>query len=137
VPVSVIGTFAVLYLLGFSINTLTLFGLVLAIGNCRSTTRSSWSRTLSAISPRTYAARGRAPGDEGSVRADHRDRAGALRGIRADAFLTASRDFLQTVSVTIAISTVISAINSLTLSPALAAKLLKSHERARRTCCRG
>src|SRR5258708_5716680 len=32
VPVSVIGTFAVLYLLGFSINTLTLFGLVLAIG---------------------------------------------------------------------------------------------------------
>jgi multidrug efflux pump len=32
VPVSVVGTFAVLYLLGFSINTLTLFGLVLAIG---------------------------------------------------------------------------------------------------------
>ena len=32
VPVSVVGTFAALYLLGFSINTLTLFGLVLAIG---------------------------------------------------------------------------------------------------------
>jgi Cation/multidrug efflux pump len=32
VPVSVVGTFAVLYLLGFSINTLSLFGLVLAIG---------------------------------------------------------------------------------------------------------
>src|SRR5690606_16331770 len=32
VPVSVVGTFAVLYLLGYSINTLTLFGLVLAIG---------------------------------------------------------------------------------------------------------
>jgi multidrug efflux pump len=32
VPVSIVGTFAVLYLLGFSINTLTLFGLVLAIG---------------------------------------------------------------------------------------------------------
>jgi len=48
VPVSVIGTFAVLNLLGFSINTLTLFGLVLAI-ELWSTTRSSWSRTLSAI----------------------------------------------------------------------------------------
>src|SRR5690606_19842411 len=32
VPVSIVGTFAALYLLGFSINTLTLFGLVLAIG---------------------------------------------------------------------------------------------------------
>jgi len=32
VPVSIVGTFAVLYVLGFSINTLTLFGLVLAIG---------------------------------------------------------------------------------------------------------
>jgi len=40
VPVSVIGTFAVLYLLGFSINTLTLFGLVLAM-ELWSTTRSS------------------------------------------------------------------------------------------------
>src|SRR5690606_30908709 len=32
VPVSIVGTFAVLHLLGFSINTLSLFGLVLAIG---------------------------------------------------------------------------------------------------------
>src|SRR5258708_24395524 len=32
VPVSIVGTFGALYLLGFSINTLTLFGLVLAIG---------------------------------------------------------------------------------------------------------
>ncbi len=49
VPVSVIGTFAVLHALGFSINTLSLFGLVLAMASWW-TTPSSWSKTSSGIS---------------------------------------------------------------------------------------
>jgi multidrug efflux pump len=47
IPVVLLGTFASLYALGFSINTMTLFGLVLASA-CWSTTRSSWSRMSSA-----------------------------------------------------------------------------------------
>jgi multidrug efflux pump len=53
VPVSIIGTFAVMYVFGFSINALSLFGLVLAIGSW-STTPSSWSKTWSAISRPVY-----------------------------------------------------------------------------------
>ncbi len=51
VPVSIVGTFAVMYVFGFSINALSLFGLVLAIGIVVDEPSSSW-RTSNAISPK-------------------------------------------------------------------------------------
>ena len=63
-----------------------------------------------------------------SLRADYRHCAGAVCGVRADGVsLRVTGQFYKQFAVTIAISTVISAINSLTLSPALAALLLKPH----------
>ena len=84
VPVSVVGTFAVLYLLGFSINTLTLFGLVLAIGivvDDAIVVVENVERNIE---------EGRTPLEAAhqamtrSIRADRRDRARAVRGVRAD-----------------------------------------------------
>ena len=84
VPVSVVGTFAALYLLGFSINTLTLFGLVLAIGivvDDAIVVVENVERNIE---------EGRTPLEaahqamQRGLRADRRDRAGAVRGIRAD-----------------------------------------------------
>ena len=84
VPVSIVGTFAALYLLGFSINTLTLFGLVLAIGIVVDDAIVVVENVERNIEDGATPAAGGAPGDEGGVRADHRDRAGAVRGVRAD-----------------------------------------------------
>ena len=84
VPVSIVGTFAALYLLGFSINTLTLFGLVLAIGIVVDDAIVVVENVERNIEEGATPLAGRAPGDEGSLRADHRDRAGAVRGVRAD-----------------------------------------------------
>ena len=84
VPVSIIGTFAVLLLLGFSINTLTLFGLVLAIGivvDDAIVVVENVERNIEAgLTPREATV----PGDARGVGPDHRDRAGAVRGVRAD-----------------------------------------------------
>ena len=61
-------------------------------------------------------------------RPDHRDHAGAVRGVRAGRVRQRpDGQFYRQFALTIAISTVISAFNSLTLSPALAAVLLKPH----------
>src|SRR6266404_778907 len=127
VPVSVVGTFAVLYVLGFSINTLTLFGLVLAIGivvDDAIVVVENVERNIE---------EGRSPLD-----AAHQAMTEVSGPIVAlvlcavfvpMAFLTGvTGTFYKQFAVTIAISTVISAINSLTLSPALAAKLLHSHD---------
>src|ERR1700751_342767 len=129
VPVSVVGTFAVLYLLGFSINTLSLFGLVLAIGivvDDAIVVVENVERNIE---------EGRTP-----LEAAHQamtEVSGPIIAIALVlcavfvpmAFLTGvTGTFYKQFAVTIAISTVISAINSLTLSPALAAKLLKSHD---------
>src|SRR6266436_1719429 len=129
VPVSVIGTFAVLYLLGFSINTLTLFGLVLAI-------RIVVDDAIVVVENiERNIAEGRTP-----LAAAHqamKEVSGPIIAIALVlcavfvpmAFLTGvTGTFYKQFAVTIAISTVISAINSLTLSPALAAKLLHSHD---------
>ena len=128
VPVSVVGTFAVLYLLGFSINTLTLFGLVLAIGivvDDAIVVVENVERNIE---------EGRTP-----LEAAHQamtEVSGPIVAIALVlcavfvpmAFLTGvTGQFYKQFAVTIAISTVISAINSLTLSPALAAKLLHAH----------
>jgi multidrug efflux pump len=138
VPVSAVGTFAALYLLGFSINTLTLFGLVLAIGivvDDAIVVVENIERNIE---------EGRTP-----LEAAHQ----AMKEVSAPivaitlvlcavfvpmAFLTGvTGQFYKQFAVTIAISTVISAINSLTLSPALAAKLLKGHDAPKDALSRG
>ncbi|HSD15802.1 MAG TPA: multidrug efflux RND transporter permease subunit [Thermomonas sp.] len=129
VPVSVVGTFAVLYLLGYSINTLTLFGLVLAIGIVVD------DAIVVVENVERHIEHGASP-----LEAAHlamREVSGPIIAIALVlcavfvpmAFLSGvTGQFYKQFAVTIAISTVISAINSLTLSPALAALLLKPRD---------
>ncbi|MBN9487917.1 MAG: multidrug efflux RND transporter permease subunit [Alphaproteobacteria bacterium] len=138
VPVSVVGTFAVLYLLGFSINTLSLFGLVLAIGivvDDAIVVVENVERNIE---------EGRTPLD--AAHQAMREVSGPIVAIALVlcavfvpmAFLTGvTGQFYKQFAVTIAISTVISAINSLTLSPAIAAKLLRSHSAPKDILSRG
>ena len=129
VPVSVVGTFSVLYLLGFSLNTLSLFGLVLAIGivvDDAIVVVENVERNIEmGLSPRAAAHQAM------------REVSGPIIAIALVlcavfvpmAFLSGvTGQFYKQFATTIAISTVISAINSLTLSPALAAMLLKGHD---------
>jgi multidrug efflux pump len=129
VPVSIVGTFGVLYLLGFSINTLTLFGLVLAIGivvdDAIVVVENVERNIEEGLSP-LAAAHQAMKEVSGPIVAI----ALVLCAVFVPmAFLTGvTGQFYKQFAVTIAISTVISAINSLTLSPALAALLLKPHD---------
>jgi multidrug efflux pump len=128
VPVSIVGTFAVLYLLGFSINTLTLFGLVLAIGivvDDAIVVVENVERNIEEGLTPLAAAHQAMKEVSGPIIAI----ALVLCAVFVPmAFLTGvTGQFYKQFAVTIAISTVISAINSLTLSPALAAMLLKPH----------
>lgn len=129
VPVSVVGTFAVLLLLGYSINTLTLFGLVLAIGivvDDAIVVVENVERNIGqGLAPRAAAHQAM------------REVSGPIVAIGLVlcavfvpmAFLSGvTGQFYRQFAVTIAISTVISTINSLTLSPALAAMLLRPHD---------
>ncbi len=129
VPVSLIGTFAVMHLFGFSLNALSLFGLVLAIGivvDDAIVVVENVERNIElGLNP---------------VEATKR----AMREVTGPIIATAlvlcavfvpaafisglTGQFYKQFALTIAISTVISAFNSLTLSPALAAVLLKSHD---------
>jgi len=128
VPVSLIGTFAVMHLFGFSLNALSLFGLVLAIGivvDDAIVVVENVERNIGlGLNP---------------VEATKR----AMREVTGPIIATAlvlcavfvpaafisglTGQFYKQFALTIAISTVISAFNSLTLSPALAAVLLKEH----------
>lgn len=129
VPISVIGTFAVMHLFGFSINALSLFGLVLAIGivvDDAIVVVENVERNIEAgLSPRdaTYRAMREVSGPIIAI-------ALVLIAVFVPlAFITGlSGQFYKQFALTIAISTVISAVNSLTLSPALAALLLKGHD---------
>ena len=129
VPVSVVGTFSVLLLLGYSINTLTLFGLVLAIGivvDDAIVVVENVERNIGqGLAPRAAAHQAM------------REVSGPIVAIGLVlcavfvpmAFLSGvTGQFYRQFAVTIAISTVISTINSLTLSPALAAMLLRPHD---------
>jgi multidrug efflux pump len=128
VPVSIIGTFAVMYAFGFSINALTLFGLVLAIGivvdDAIVVVENVERNIENGLAPReaTYRAMQEVSGPIIAI-------ALVLVAVFVPlAFITGlSGQFYRQFALTIAISTVISAINSLTLSPALAALLLKGH----------
>jgi len=129
VPVSIIGTFAVLHLLGLSINALSLFGLVLAIGivvdDAIVVVENVERNIHRGLSPReaTYAAM-----EEVSepIIAIALTLCAVFIPIAFISGLTGA--FYQQFALTIAISTVISAFNSLTLSPALAAVLLKGKD---------
>jgi multidrug efflux pump len=128
VPVSIIGTFAVMYAFGFSVNALTLFGLVLAIGivvdDAIVVVENVERNIENGLSPReaTYRAMREVSGPIIAI-------ALVLVAVFVPlAFISGlSGQFYRQFALTIAISTVISAINSLTLSPALAALLLKEH----------
>ncbi len=132
VPVSIVGTFAALHLLGFSINTLTLFGLVLAIGivvDDAIVVVENVERHIEAGAQPLEAAHLAMKEVSGPIVAI----ALVLCAVFVPmAFLSGvTGEFYKQFAVTIAISTVISAINSLTLSPALAARLLKPHDAAK------
>ena len=128
VPISIVGTFAILMAFGFSINTLSLFGLVLAIGivvDDAIVVVENVERNIEAgLSPRdaSYKAMEEVSGPIIAI-------ALVLCAVFVPvAFLSGlTGQFYRQFALTIAFSTVISAFNSLTLSPALSAILLKPH----------
>ncbi|MBB3971602.1 efflux RND transporter permease subunit [Hansschlegelia beijingensis] len=128
VPVSVIGTFAVMHLLGFSINALSLFGLVLAIGivvdDAIVVVENVERNIEDGLQPRDAALKAMQE-VSGPIIAIALVLVAVFVPLAFISGLTGQ--FYRQFALTIAISTVISAINSLTLSPALAALLLKGH----------
>jgi multidrug efflux pump len=138
VPVAVVGTFGVMHVFGFSINALSLFGLVLAIGivvDDAIVVVENVERNIEAgLSPReaTYQAMREVSGPIVAI-------ALVLIAVFVPlAFISGlSGQFYKQFALTIAISTVISAINSLTLSPALASLLLKERGAPRDALTRG
>src|SRR5580765_2418442 len=126
VPVAVIGTFAVMAAIGFSLNNLTLFGLVLAIGivvdDAIVVVEAVEHHIEAGMTPRQAAHRAmeQVSGPVVAV-------ALVLSAVFVPcAFISGiTGQFFRQFALTIAVSTVISAFNSLTLSPALAALLLK------------
>jgi len=129
VPVSIIGTFAIMHMCGFSINALSLFGLVLAVGivvddsivvveNVERNIENGLSphdATLKAMTEVT-----------GPIIAIALVLCAVFIPIAFISGLTG--EFYRQFALTIAFSTVISAFNSLTMSPALASVLLKAHD---------
>src|SRR5437773_2241409 len=126
IPVSLIGTFAAMKGFGFSINNLSLFGIVLAIGivvdDAIVVVEAIEHHIEDGLSPRDAA------------RKAMTEVGGALVAIALvlcsvfipTAFISGiTGTFFRQFALTIAVSTAISALNSLTLSPALAALLLK------------
>jgi hydrophobe/amphiphile efflux-1 (HAE1) family protein len=128
VPVSLVGTFAVMQLFGFSLNALSLFGLVLAIGIVVD------DAIVVVENVERNIANGLKPVD--ATRQAMREVTGPIIATALvlcavfvpTAFISGlTGQFYKQFALTIAISTVISAFNSLTLSPALSALLLKEH----------
>ena len=129
VPISIVGTFAAMHLFGFSINALSLFGLVLAIGivvDDAIVVVENVERNIEAgLGPR-----------DATLKA-MREVTGPIIAIALVlcavfvpiAFISGlTGEFYRQFALTIAFSTIISAFNSLTLSPALAALLLRPHD---------
>ena len=129
IPVSLIGTFAVMATLGMGLNVLTLFGLVLAIGivvDDAIVVVENIERNI---------ALGMSPRDAAHETIDEVGRAviGIAIVLSAVFIPTAlipglTGQFYRQFALTIAVATILSAVNSLTLSPALGALLLKRHE---------
>jgi gold/copper resistance efflux pump len=129
VPVSLIGTFAVMHLFGFTLNTLSLFGLVLSIGIVVD------DAIVVVENVERHLAIGRRP-REAAIEAMQEVTSPilAITAVLSAVFVPTaflgglSGQFYRQFALTIAISTVLSAISSLTLSPALAALMLKPHD---------
>lgn len=128
IPVSLIGTFTFMSLLGFSINTLTLFGLVLAIGLVVDDAIIIVENSYRLIETGQY------PTVKAAVIQAMKEVSGAVVGIVLvllavfipTAFIGGiTGQLYKQFALTIAISTVISGFNALTLSPALCALFLK------------
>ncbi|HKQ48287.1 MAG TPA: multidrug efflux RND transporter permease subunit [Phycisphaerae bacterium] len=128
IPVSLVGTFAVMAVLGFSLNNLSLFGIVLAVGivvDDAIVVVENVERWIEqGLSPKEAAYKSM---DEVTVAV-----IAIAFGLSAifipTAFLSGiTGQFFRQFALTIATSTLISAFNSLTLSPALAALMLKPH----------
>jgi multidrug efflux pump len=126
VPVSLVGTFAVMLMFGFSLNTLSLFGLVLSIGIVVD------DAIVVVENVERHIEMGATPIEATRLAMD--EVSGPIIAIALvlcavfvpTAFISGlTGQFYRQFALTIAISTVISAINSLTLSPALASRLLK------------
>ena len=138
VPVSIVGTFAFMLAFGFSINALSLFGLVLAIGivvDDAIVVVENVERNIEAgLAPReaTLKAMSEVTGPIIAI-------ALVLCAVFVPiAFISGlTGEFYRQFALTIAFSTVISAFNSLTLSPALAATLLKAHGAPKDALARG
>lgn len=132
VPVAIIGTFAVMWAMGFSLNNLTLFGLVLAIGivvdDAIVVVEAVEHHIERGLTPRlaTIKAMEQVSGPViavGLVLSAVFVPCAFIGGIEGQ--------FFRQFALTIAVSTVLSAFNSLTLSPALSAILLKPRERGK------
>jgi hydrophobe/amphiphile efflux-1 (HAE1) family protein len=129
IPVSLVGTFAVMAALGYTINTLTLFALVLAVGIVVD------DAIVVVENVERYLREGRSAKDAARKTMD--EVGGALISIALvlvsvfvpTMFLDGiSGQFYRQFAVVIAVATIISAFNSLTLSPALSGLLLKAHD---------
>jgi len=128
IPVSLIGTFAVMAAFGFSINMLTLFGLVLAVGIVVD------DAIVVVENAERKLAQGLSPLEASRVTMDEVGTALIAIAIVLSAVFIPTAftggitgQFYRQFAVTIATATIISAFNSLTLSPALAAILLRPH----------
>jgi len=138
VPISIIGTFGAMHLFGFSINNLSLFGLVLAIGivvDDAIVVVENVERNIEAgLAPReaTLKAMSEVTGPIIAI-------ALVLCAVFVPiAFISGlTGEFYRQFALTIAFSTIISAFNSLTLSPALSALLLKGHHAPKDRLARG
>ncbi|CUY42550.1 efflux RND transporter permease subunit [Serratia marcescens] len=128
VPVSLVGTFAIMYLMGFSLNTLSLFGLVLSIGIVVD------DAIVVVENVERHIENGKTPQQAARLAMD--EVTGPIVAITSvlaavfvpTAFLSGLQgEFYRQFALTIAISTLLSALNSLTLSPALAGMLLRPH----------
>jgi gold/copper resistance efflux pump len=132
VPVSLIGTFAIMQALGFTLNTLSLFGLVLSIGivvdDAIVVVENVERHLAEGLSPRDAALRAMEEVTAPIL---------AITAVLGAVFIPTalldglSGQFYRQFALTIAISTALSALNSLTLSPALAAILLRPHDKGR------
>src|SRR5713226_4749545 len=138
IPVSLIGTFAVMWLVGFSLNMLSLFGLVLAIGIVVD------DAIVVVENVQRWLDEGLSPRDAAFKAMDEVTPAviAIAFGLSAVfipvAFVPGiTGRFYQQFALTIAFSTLLSAFNSLTLSPALSALLLKPHGSKRDWLTRG
>jgi len=138
VPISIVGTFAIMNAFGFSINALSLFGLVLSIGivvDDAIVVVENVERSIeNGLSPRdaTLKAMSEVTGPIIAI-------ALVLCAVFVPiAFISGlTGQFYRQFALTITFSTIISAFNSLTLSPALAATLLRGHDAKRDWLTRG